>query len=103
MSRGATSRESTAAPRRPRPALPARGAERRLIPRDADTVEVRAAGRAVTLTNLRKLFWPELGLTKGDLLQYYVDVAPVLLPAPARPRHGDEALSGRRRRRRSSS
>jgi bifunctional non-homologous end joining protein LigD len=34
----------------------------------------------VTLTNLRKPFWPELGLTKGDLLQYYVDIAPVLLP-----------------------
>jgi bifunctional non-homologous end joining protein LigD len=29
---------------------------------------------------LRKPFWPELGLTKGDLLQYYADVAPVLLP-----------------------
>ena len=27
-----------------------------------------------------KLFWPELGITKGDLLQYYADVAPVLLP-----------------------
>ncbi|HEV8439000.1 MAG TPA: non-homologous end-joining DNA ligase [Methylomirabilota bacterium] len=34
----------------------------------------------MTLTNLRKPFWPELGLTKGDLLQYYVDIAPVLLP-----------------------
>jgi bifunctional non-homologous end joining protein LigD len=80
MSRGSTTRESTAAPRRPRAARPATRAERRLIPRDADTVEVRAAGRAVTLTHLRKVFWPELGLTKGDLLQFYVDVAPVLLP-----------------------
>ena len=26
------------------------------------------------------MFWPELGLTKGDLLQYYADVADVLLP-----------------------
>ncbi|HKB12320.1 MAG TPA: non-homologous end-joining DNA ligase, partial [Vicinamibacterales bacterium] len=31
-------------------------------------------------TNLRKIFWPELELTKGDLLQYYADVAAVLLP-----------------------
>ena len=26
------------------------------------------------------MFWRELGLTKGDLLQYYADVADVLLP-----------------------
>ena len=36
--------------------------------------------KEVRLTNLRKIFWPELGLTKGDLLQYYADVADVLLP-----------------------
>jgi bifunctional non-homologous end joining protein LigD len=77
---GSTTRKSTRAPREPRPALPAGAAGKRLIPRDADTVEVRVAGRAVTLTHLRKVFWPELGLTKGDLLQFYVDVAPVLLP-----------------------
>jgi bifunctional non-homologous end joining protein LigD len=51
-----------------------------LIPRTPDTVVVRAAGRDVRLTNLSKPFWPELGITKGDLLQYYADVAPVLLP-----------------------
>ena len=32
------------------------------------------------LTNLRKVFWPDLGITKADLLQFYIDVAPVLLP-----------------------
>src|SRR5207247_11381572 len=32
------------------------------------------------LPNLRKPFWPDLGITKGDLLQYYADVSPVLLP-----------------------
>jgi len=37
-------------------------------------------GRAVRLTNLDKPFWSDLGLTKRDLLQYYADVAPVLLP-----------------------
>jgi len=31
------------------------------------------------LTNLDKVFWPE-GLTKGDLIQYYADMAPVILP-----------------------
>jgi bifunctional non-homologous end joining protein LigD len=32
------------------------------------------------LTNLQKVFWPDLGLTKRDLLQYYADVSPWLLP-----------------------
>jgi bifunctional non-homologous end joining protein LigD len=50
------------------------------IPRDADTAVLRIGGRDVRLTNLRKPFWPELGLTKGDLLQYYANVAPALLP-----------------------
>lgn len=50
------------------------------IPRDRDQVVLEVDGRAVRLTNLRKVFWPALGLTKGDLLQYYADMAPVLLP-----------------------
>ena len=37
-------------------------------------------GNSVRLTNLDKLFWPERGITKGHLIQYYADVAPVLLP-----------------------
>ena len=37
-------------------------------------------GRELRLTNLEKPFWPELGITKGDLLRYYAQVAPVLLP-----------------------
>jgi bifunctional non-homologous end joining protein LigD len=51
-----------------------------VIPTDVDTAELRAGTRSVHLTNLRKLFWPALGITKGDLLQYYVEVAPALLP-----------------------
>ena len=39
-----------------------------------------APERVVRLTNLAKLFWTEVGITKGDLLQYYADVAPALLP-----------------------
>jgi bifunctional non-homologous end joining protein LigD len=41
---------------------------------------LKVQGREVTLTNLDKPFWPELGITKGALIQYYADVAPVLLP-----------------------
>ena len=50
------------------------------IPTDVDNVTLAVAGREVRLTNLRKLFWPERGITKGALIQYYADVAPVLLP-----------------------
>src|SRR3954454_16673265 len=50
------------------------------IPRDADNVTLTVDGKEERLTNLRKIFWPELKLTKGDLIQYYADVAPVLLP-----------------------
>ncbi len=51
-----------------------------MIPRDLDHVEVRCGSRSVTLTNLRKVFWAERGITKRDLLQYYADMAPILLP-----------------------
>jgi bifunctional non-homologous end joining protein LigD len=51
-----------------------------VIPRDQDNVVLAVDGKEVRLTNLRKIFWPELGLTKGDLIQYYADVAFVLLP-----------------------
>jgi len=50
------------------------------LPRDLDNAVVRIDGREVRLTNLRKLFWLDLNITKGDLLQYYLDVSHVLLP-----------------------
>jgi bifunctional non-homologous end joining protein LigD len=54
---------------------------RSLWPPDQDNVRVKVApGREVSLTNLRKPFWPDLGITKGDLLQHYVAMAPALLP-----------------------
>jgi bifunctional non-homologous end joining protein LigD len=37
-------------------------------------------GKKVTLTHLEKVFWPEGAITKRDLLQYYADISPVLLP-----------------------
>jgi len=32
------------------------------------------------VTNLSKIFWPHLKITKGELLRYYVEVSPYLLP-----------------------
>jgi bifunctional non-homologous end joining protein LigD len=52
----------------------------RLIPAERDDVVVRLGERTVKLTNLRKPFWPALGITKGDLLEYYARVADRLVP-----------------------
>jgi bifunctional non-homologous end joining protein LigD len=50
-----------------------------VIPRSGSAT-LKVDGKEVRLTNLDKLFWPDLGITKGDLIQYYADVAPLLLP-----------------------
>ncbi|MDO8108040.1 non-homologous end-joining DNA ligase [Isoptericola sp. b441] len=40
---------------------------------------VQVEGRRVRLSNLDKVLWPATGTTKGEMLQYYTQVAPVLL------------------------
>ncbi|HEU5327780.1 MAG TPA: non-homologous end-joining DNA ligase [Thermomicrobiales bacterium] len=40
----------------------------------------RLAGHAVRVTQLDRLVWPDAQVTKGELLRYYRDLAPVLLP-----------------------
>ena len=40
----------------------------------------RVAPREVRLSNLRKVFWPDDGFTKGDLIGYYDAIAPFMLP-----------------------
>ncbi len=50
------------------------------IPQDEAEVSLNVGRKTVRLTNLSKIFWPSLGLTKRDLLQYYAAVAPVLVP-----------------------
>jgi bifunctional non-homologous end joining protein LigD len=42
--------------------------------------EVKKGRRTLKLSNLGKPFWPEEGITKGELLAYYRDVAPALVP-----------------------
>ena len=42
--------------------------------------EIRRGRRVVRLSNLDKPYWPDERITKGDLLRYYRDVAPALLP-----------------------
>ena len=37
-------------------------------------------GRKVDVTNLDKVFYPKTGFTKGNIIDYYVRISPVLLP-----------------------
>ena len=37
-------------------------------------------GRQIKVSNLDKVLYPKAGFTKGQLIDYYVRIAPVLLP-----------------------
>jgi bifunctional non-homologous end joining protein LigD len=43
-------------------------------------MEVEVQGRTLSLSNLDKVFYPETGFTKGQVIEYYTRIAPVLLP-----------------------
>ncbi|MDX6271710.1 MAG: bifunctional non-ous end joining protein LigD [Acidobacteriota bacterium] len=43
-------------------------------------VNVEIDGAVIALTNLDKVYWPEEGYTKGDLVRYYYEIAPHLAP-----------------------
>jgi bifunctional non-homologous end joining protein LigD len=43
-------------------------------------VHVEIEGRTLVLSNLDKVLYPEAGLTKGDVVDYYRRIAPVILP-----------------------
>ena len=44
------------------------------------TTEVEIEGRRLTLSNLDKVLYPQAGFTKSQVIEYYVRIAPVLLP-----------------------
>jgi len=43
-------------------------------------MEVEVDGRTLSLSNLDKVFYPRTGFTKGHVIDYYMRIAPVLLP-----------------------
>jgi bifunctional non-homologous end joining protein LigD len=45
-----------------------------------ETVEVTVEGRQLKLSNMDKVLYPEVGFTKGRVIDYYSRIAPVLLP-----------------------
>lgn len=42
--------------------------------------ELRFGDKRVPLTNLDKIFYPKTGFTKGDVIEFYQQIAPVVLP-----------------------
>jgi bifunctional non-homologous end joining protein LigD len=47
---------------------------------DRQEVRVEVEGRTLTISSLEKVLYPRTGTTKGEVLHYYAQVAPVLLP-----------------------
>src|SRR5204863_8048967 len=51
-----------------------------MSPGSGEEVRVEGDGRTLKLSNLDKVLYPDSGTTKGEVLHYYAQVAPVLLP-----------------------
>ncbi len=51
-----------------------------MSPGSGEEVRVDVEGRTLKLSNLDKVLYPRTGTTKGEVLNYYAQVAPVLLP-----------------------
>jgi bifunctional non-homologous end joining protein LigD len=45
-----------------------------------ERIQVDVEGRTLTVSNLDKVMFPRTGTTKGEVLHYYAQVAPTLLP-----------------------
>jgi bifunctional non-homologous end joining protein LigD len=73
------SRSTSAPPSRSLDALVARLHELEDARKDGD-LEL-PNGDTLRVTNLAKVFWPDLKITKGDLFRYYVQASPFILPA----------------------
>ncbi len=48
--------------------------------RDSQTQSVTVDGRSIKLTNLDKVLYPQTRTTKADVLAYYAEVGPIMLP-----------------------
>jgi bifunctional non-homologous end joining protein LigD len=48
--------------------------------KDDDDKSLSVNGKKLTLTNLDKIYWPDEGITKGDMINYYNDISSFILP-----------------------
>jgi len=58
---------------------PNKGNQKWLTP-DEETQVKELSGHTLKFTNLSKLYWPEDNITKRDMLNYYYQIAPYILP-----------------------
>lgn len=66
--------------KRKRPSAPWRRPKVAPAPLSSDDLVVTVGGRDVKLTHLAKTYFPDDGVTKGDVLAWYRKIAPVMLP-----------------------
>ena len=45
-----------------------------------ETAELVVEGKKLSVSNLNKVLYPKVGFTKGQVIDYYIRIAPVLLP-----------------------
>jgi bifunctional non-homologous end joining protein LigD len=50
------------------------------LPEDEKQVEMKVDGKLLKFTNLDKLYWPDEGITKRDMINYYAAIADSILP-----------------------
>ena len=64
---------------------------------EAEEVLVDVEGRTLKISNLDKVLYPRTGTTKGEVLNYYAQIAPVHAAAPQGPGGHPDPLAARRR------
>ena len=65
-----------ALPRSPKTSTGGKRSARSAAPRQV----LRVAGREIPVSRLEKVFYPQTGFTKGDVIDFYIRISPVLLP-----------------------
>jgi bifunctional non-homologous end joining protein LigD len=50
------------------------------LPEGKKQVEMTIEGHKLKFTNLNKVYWPDEGITKGNMLNYYAAISPYILP-----------------------
>lgn len=51
-----------------------------VIPEEANEASITLNGQELSLTNLQKPYWKKEGFTKGDMIRYYLEMAPFIMP-----------------------